>query len=141
MEWLRLTGFCLLAGTMVMVLRQMHAQTAALLSIAFGVLVLGAALPLIAGYVQRVQEFLSALNLDAQYFRIMLKTMGIVLVTQLSVQALEDMDASSIARRAEFCGRLALLSVAVPVFMELTQMAVDALRCSGGYGYWRRCCA
>lgn len=128
MEWLRLIGFCLLAGAMVMVLRQMHAQTAALLSIAFGVLVLGAALPMIAGYVKRVQEFLSALNLDAQYFKIMLKTMGIVLVTQLSVQALEDMDASSIARRAEFCGRLALLGVAVPVFIELTQMAVDALR-------------
>ena len=128
MEWLRLIGFCLLAGAMVMVLRQMHAQTAALLSIAFGVLVLGAALPMIADYVKRVQEFLSALNLDAQYFKIMLKTMGIVLVTQLSVQALEDMDASSIARRAEFCGRLALLGVAVPVFIELTQMAVDALR-------------
>ncbi|MBQ7825895.1 MAG: hypothetical protein IJ337_06045 [Clostridia bacterium] len=128
MEWLRLIGFCLLAGAMVMVLRQMHAQTAALLSIAFGVLVLGAALPMIAGYVKRVQEFLSALNLDAQYFKIMLKTMGIVLVTQLSVQALEDMDAASIARRAEFCGRLALLGVAVPVFIELTQMAVDALR-------------
>ena len=117
-----------MAGAMVMVLRQMHAQTAALLSIAFGVLVLGAALPMIADYVKRVQEFLSALNLDAQYFKIMLKTMGIVLVTQLSVQALEDMDASSIARRAEFCGRLALLGVAVPGFIELTQMAVDALR-------------
>ena len=58
----------------------------------------------------------------------MVKSMGIVLVTQLSVQACEDMGAPSIARRAELVGRLALLSVAVPVFMELTQMAVDVLR-------------
>ena len=54
--------------------------------------------------------------------------MGMVLLTQLAVQACEDMEAASIARRAEFVGRMALLSLAVPVFMELTQMAVDALR-------------
>lgn len=128
MEWLRLTGFCLLAGAMVMVLRQMHAQTAALLSVAFGVLVLGMALPQIAAYIESIHAFLSSLGLDAQYFRIMIKAMGVVLVTQLAVQACEDMEAASVARRAELCGRLALLGIAVPVFMELTQMAVNALQ-------------
>lgn len=128
MEWLRLTGFCLLAGAMVMILRQMQPQAAALLSVAFGVLVVGAALGEIAGYIETLRRFLSSLNLDAQYFTIMLKAMGIVLVTQLAVQACEDMDAPSIARRTELVGRLALLSVAVPVFMELTQMAVDVLQ-------------
>ena len=128
MEWLRLTGFCLLAGAMVMILRQMQLQAAALLSVAFGVLVVGAALGEIAGYIETLRRFLGSLNLDAQYFTIMLKAMGIVLVTQLAVQACEDMDAPSIARRTELVGRLALLSVAVPVFMELTQMAVDVLQ-------------
>lgn len=128
MEWLRLTGFCLLAGAMVMILRQMQPQAAALLSVAFGVLVVGAALGEIAGYIETLRRFLGSLNLDAQYFTIMLKAMGIVLVTQLAVQACEDMDAPSIARRTELVGRLALLSVAVPVFMELTQLAVDVLR-------------
>ena len=128
MEWLRLIGFCLLAGAMVMILRQMQPQAAALLSVAFGVLVVGALLGQIAGFVQTIRAFLSSLDLDEQYFTVMVKAMGIVLVTQLSVQACEDMDAPSIARRAEFVGRLALLSVAVPVFVELTQMAVDVLR-------------
>lgn len=128
MEWLRLIGFCLLAGAMVMVLRQLQPQAAGLLSVAFGVLVVSALLSQIQGYIEAVRTFLQTLNLDAQYFKTMLKSMGIVLVTQLAVQACEDMDAPSIARRAEFVGRLALLSVAVPIFMELTQMAVDVLR-------------
>jgi len=128
MEWLRLMGFCLLAGSMVMLLKQMQPQAAGLLSAAFGVLVVSALLSRIAGFIETVRSFLQSLNLDAQYFKIMLKAMGIVLVTQMAVQACEDMDAPSVARRAEFVGRLALLSVAVPVFMELTQMAVDVLR-------------
>lgn len=128
MEWLRLIGFCLLAASMVMVLQQLHPQTAGLLSVAFGVLVMGLVLPVIGEMVGEIRAFLLSLGLNAQYYRILLKAMGIVLVTQLAVQVCQDMDAPSIARRAAFCGRIALLGVAVPVFMELTQMAVDVLR-------------
>ena len=128
MEGFRLIGLCLLAASMVMVLRQMHPQTAGLLSVAFGVLVLGMALPSLRAYVEAIRSFLASLGLEAQYYRVMLKAMGVVLVTQLAVQACQDMDAPSVARRAAFCGRIVLLGVAMPVFMELTQMAVDVLR-------------
>ena len=128
MEWLRLIGFCLLAAAMVLVLRQMHPQTAGLLSMAFGVLLVMLVLPGVQTYIETIRVFLSELNLDTQYYKTLLKAMGIVLVTQLAVQFCQDMDAPSIARRAEFCGRIALLGVALPVFMSLTQMAVDVLR-------------
>lgn len=128
MEWLRLIGFCLLAAVMVLVLRQMHPQTAGLLSIAFGVLLVTLVLPGVQNYIETIRVFLAELNLDTQYYRILLKAMGIVLVTQMAVQFCMDMDAPAIARRAEFCGRIAMLGVALPVFMSLTQMAVDILR-------------
>lgn len=128
MEWLRLIGFCLLAAAMVLVLRQMHPQMAGLLSITFGVLLVMLVLPGVQAYIETIRTFLSELNLDTQYYKTLLKAMGIVLVTQLAVQFCQDMDAPSIARRAEFCGRIALLGVALPVFMTLTQMAVDVLR-------------
>ena len=128
MEWLRLIGFCLLAASMILVLRQMQPQTAGLLSIAFGVLLVMMVLPGIQTYIESIREFLSELNLDTQYYRILLKAMGIVLVTQLAVQFCQEMDAPMIARRAEFCGQIALMGVALPVFMTLTRMAVDILR-------------
>lgn len=128
MEWMKLIGYCLLAASMVMVLRQMNAAAAGLLSAAFGVLLVSLLLGQIRSSIESVQAFLASLNLDAQYYRIMLKTMGIALTTQLAVQVCQDLDAPSIARRAEFCGRIALLGVAVPVFVELTQLAVDTLR-------------
>ena len=128
MQWLRLIGFCLLAASMVMVLRQMHPQTAGLLSVAFGVLVMGLVLPEISGVVETIRAFLLSLGLNAQYYRIMLKAMGIVLVTQLCAQVCRDMDAPSVAQRAELCGRLALLGVALPVFLSLARMAVGVLQ-------------
>lgn len=128
MQWIRLIGFCLLAAAMVMVLRQMNPAIAGLLSVAFGALLVSMVLPGVKAYIETIQSFLSSLDLSAEYYRIMLKAMGIVLVTQMAVQICQDMDAPSIARRAELCGRIALLGVAMPVFITLTQMAVDVLR-------------
>lgn len=124
---IRLIGFCLLAAAMVMTLRQMNAQAAQLLCVAFGALVVSLLLPSIRAYIDQVRTFFDSLALDSQYYQIMLKALGIVLVTQLAVQACTDLDAPSIAKRAELCGRLALLGVAMPVFMALTQMAVNVL--------------
>ena len=48
----------------------------------------------------------------------MLKATGIVLMTQFAAQVCRDMDAPSIACRAELCGRLMLLGVSPADFSE-----------------------
>ena len=128
MEWLKMIGLCLLAAVMVMVLRPLQPEMAGLLAAAFGGLLLGYALEQAHEEIGKIGAFLHSLGLDASYYRVLLKSMGIVLVTQITVQICGDMDAPSVARRAEMCGRLALLGVAAPVFMELTQMAVNMLQ-------------
>lgn len=128
MEWTRLIGFCLLAAVMVMLLRQMHPQAAALLGVAFGAMLTAALLPGIRQTVETVHGVLSSLGLEEAYYRVLLKATGIVLLTQLASQICQELDAPGIAKNAEFCGRVALLGVALPVFLSLTQLAVDALR-------------
>lgn len=128
MEWIRLIGFCLLTAVLVMVLRQVNPAFAGLVCVAFGVLVVGAVLPSVRENIEAIRDFLASLGLEGEYYRVMIKAMGIVLVTQIAVQVCRDMDAPSVAQRAELCGRLALLSIAVPIFIELTRMAVDVLR-------------
>ena len=127
MEWIRLIGFCLLAAALVTVLRQMNASAAALLTTAFGVLVIGAVLPQLREYFDTIRSFLAALELEGEYYRVMLKALGIMVMTQAAVQVCQDLEAPSVARKAELCGRMAMLGVALPVFVSLAQMAVDML--------------
>ena len=124
----RLIGFCLLAAVMTMLLRQMNPGVAALLCVAFGAMTLLMLLPAVGEYTAQIRDFLSELSLEAVYGQTMLKAMGIVLMTQFAAQVCRDMDAPSIACRAELCGRLMLLGVALPIFLKLTQMAVGALQ-------------
>ena len=123
---IRLIGFCLLAAVMTMLLRQMNPGVAALLCVAFGAMTLLTLLPAVGEYVTQIQAFLATLALDAVYGQTMLRAMGIVLITQFAAQVCRDMDAPSIACRAELCGRLLLLGVSLPIFLKLTQMAVGA---------------
>ena len=127
MEWIRLMGLCLLAAAIVVIIRQMNPAIAGLICAAFGVMVLGTLLPQIREYVESIRSFLDGVGISGEYYAIMLKAMGIVLITQIAVQVCMDMDVPAVAVRVEFCGRLALMGVAVPVFIELTQMAVGIL--------------
>jgi len=127
-EWLRLIGLCVLAAAMVMLLRQMHPQSAALLSIAFTLMAIAAVLPEIARYVEQIDSFLDSVSLDDEYASVLVKAMGVTLITQLACEICREMDAPAIAKRAEFMGRMALFGIAIPVFISLAEMAVGVLR-------------
>ncbi|MBR5288702.1 MAG: hypothetical protein IKU34_08975 [Clostridia bacterium] len=128
MDWLRLLGLALLTAGLTMILRQLYPPVASALGVVFGAMMLCALLPVIREYVAAVALFLDGMSLGGQYAETMLKAMGIVLLTQLSSEACQELGAPGIARYAEFCGRIALLGVAVPVFISLTEMAVDVLK-------------
>ena len=131
MEWFRLIGFCILAAVMVVAFRQISPVWAGLICSVFGVMMLSFILPQMHGYIESIQGLLQTVGLEGKYYQLMLKTMGIVLVTQTAAQVCRDMDAPAVACRVEMCGRIALLGIAVPVFIELTQMAVGILGASG----------
>lgn len=128
MDYLSVLGLSLLAAGMVMLLRQMYPPAAALLTLAFGVMMLSALLPSVREYAGMISVFLGSISLSGEYGTIMLKSLGIVLLTQLSSEACHEMGAPGIARYTELCGRIALLGIAAPVFIALTQMAVDVLQ-------------
>lgn len=128
MDWLKMIGFCLLCAAMVLVLRQMNPQISGILTVVFSVLLVGMILPEISSFIDSIRGFLRSLSMEEQYFQVLLKAMGIVLVTQFTAQMCRDLEAPSVAARAEFCGRVALLGVAAPVFMHLTDMAVSVLK-------------
>ena len=127
MEWIRMIGLCMLTAVLVIVLKQMNPAVAGLVCAAFGVMMLGMVLPQIRAYIETIRSFLGRVGLRGAYYTVMLKTTGIVLVTQVASEVCRDMEAHSIAKRVELCGRLALLGIAIPVFIELAGMAVDML--------------
>lgn len=128
MEWFQLIGVCLMTAVIVVILRQMNPSVAGLLCAAFGAMLMGVLLPEIQRFVEVIRQFLGNMGLEGEYYAIMLKAMGVVLITQIAEQICCDMGVQAIADRVEMCGRLAMLGIAIPLFIDLTRMAVGVLR-------------
>ena len=128
MEWFQLIGVCLLAAVLVVILKQMNPAVAGILCAAFGVMLLGALLPEMQRYIELIRQFLESMGLEGEYYAVMLKAMGVVLTTQVASQICGDMGVQTIADRVELCGHMAMLGITIPLFIELTRMAVDVLR-------------
>ena len=128
MEWFQLIEVCLLAAVIVVILRQLNPAVAGVLCAAFGVMLLGMLLPDIQRYIEIIRQFLEEMGLEGQYYSVMIRAMGIVFMIQITAQICSDMGVQTIADRVELCGRMAMLGMAIPLFIDLTRMAVDILR-------------
>ena len=128
MEWTQLIGFCLFAAVIVVVIRPINPTFSGLLCVAFGVMLVSVLLPEIRHFIECIHQFLTDVGLEGTYYIVMFKAVGIVFMTELAEQICRDMGVQAIAERVEFCGRLAMLGVAVPLFIDLTKMTIGVLR-------------
>lgn len=122
MEWTRWIGYCLLCAVLIMILKQMNSTFAPLVSIAFGTLALGALLPKVGEWIIFVQQFVERTSLQTAYWQVMLKTVGIVLITQIAYETCCELGANTVANRVVFCGRIALFGVVIPVLTSLLEL-------------------
>lgn len=125
---MKLVGGCLLTAVLVSILRQVNPVFSGLVCAALGLMVLTVVLPEVRNYLETLRSLLMALESDGIYFSTMAKALGIVFVTQTGAQVCRELEAPSVAHHVEFCGRIALLGIAVPVFTELTKMSIEVLR-------------
>ena len=128
MEWIQMIGVCLLTAVIYIILKPMNGSIAGILCAVFGVMLLGSMLPQIQQYVESVRGFLLSAGLDGSYYAAMLKAMGVIVIVQTAEQICCDMGVPMIAEQIAMCGRFAIWGIAIPLFIDLTQMVVGVLR-------------
>ena len=101
-------GFSLCAAALCVLLRQYRPEIALVISILCGVGVLLWLLEQLAPVLAQV----------------LLKALGICLITQVACDTCRDIGETAIAARLETAGKAAMLLLAMPVFSELLQQAL-----------------
>ncbi|MEG1779438.1 MAG: SpoIIIAC/SpoIIIAD family protein, partial [Oscillospiraceae bacterium] len=87
-------------------------------------IVIGSTIPLI----EQLEELFSATNMPAGYIEIMLKAMGICFITQIACDTCKDAGESSIGSKIEMSGKIAVLLVALPLFKNLLDIAIELIQ-------------
>ena len=124
-ELLTAVAGVLLCGAMLStVLRSHRPELAMGLSLLAGVLVLGMVLSRLTPFFTSLNRMLAVGGLSDNAFSVVLKGVGVCLLTQLTADICRDAGQSALAGKAELAGRVLLLLISVPLYEQILTLIV-----------------
>lgn len=119
--------FCLTATMLALVLRQYRPEYAVFISLACSVV---AVLYLLQGVTQVVEELGRLLDdtmLPGQLVQVVMKCLGVCILTELAGQTCRDAGEQAIGAKVELAGKVTLVLVSLPLFERLLRVAGSLL--------------
>ena len=93
------------------------------------ILVILLAYPYLCDLLDLINDYSNDIGIDSAYIKIILKALGIALVTQLTTDMCKDAGENALATKTEFAGKILMLSTSIPMIkalIELTVKIIDA---------------
>ncbi|MEF9983779.1 MAG: SpoIIIAC/SpoIIIAD family protein [Oscillospiraceae bacterium] len=122
MEIIKVVGIGLIGATMALLLGEYKKELSLMVTIATGIVIMLIMLQSIEPVLEVTTSMFSKANMDKDYIRVLLKALGICFLTQIAVDACRDSGNSAIASKIEMAGKIAVLFVALPLFLSLLEL-------------------
>lgn len=122
-----IAAFAVVAAVLAVMLRQYKPEYSIVLSVAAGVLLLMFAVSAAAPIVEKINEIMDKSATVSQYGGVLIKGLGICLISQLACDACTDAGEISLASKAELAGKIAMVLVALPLFDDILDVVVKLL--------------
>ena len=128
MELTAILVVVLAAAFLAVILRRYQPELALGIGLLAGIAVLGSLLSTVLPLLRRVQTLAESAAVPTAYIGVLLKGLGICLLTQLATDACRDAGETAVANKAELVGKVLLLTVALPLFEEIVTLALSLLQ-------------
>ncbi len=119
---------CIIGCILVLVLKQYQRSYGLLLSIGLCLLVIVQILPDAERILSTAEQTLHRGNVDASYFGILCKAVGISYLTQFGTDICRDAGENALGTAVELCGRVLLLVLALPLFVTLSETVLEMIQ-------------
>lgn len=122
MNFVYLCGLGIIAAAICVIIRKILPEGAFWVSIAAGVVILGAAVAMLAPSVKAFTDLSEAAGVDGEFAKILLKALTVCYLTTLCAGCARDAGESAIAAKLELGGRAAVAAISLPVFARLAEL-------------------
>lgn len=116
-------GAAMVAMLLAVTLREIKKEYAVLLSLLCAVALMLWAVGTMAPIIEQIEALVDSTELNPQYGEILLKSLGIAVCTQLACDVCKDAGETAIGTKVEFCGRVCLVALSLPLFSEILSLA------------------
>lgn len=127
MDILQIAAIGITGAILALTIKQHKPETALVVAIAAGIIILLPLLSVLEGILERVMAIASGYSIDTGYIAIVFKIIAIAYVCQFSADMCRDAGQSAIASKIEFCARILILFYALPIAERLLGLIVSIL--------------
>lgn len=127
MDITSLVGAAVLSAVLCVIVRQYKPEMSLGISIACGVLLMGAAAAMLAPSAELISKLAGSAGLDSGYARTLFKALAVCYITQLGADVCRDAGESAIAGKVELAGKAAVVVISLPVFSALADLVLELL--------------
>ena len=122
--------FCITATVLALVLRQYRPEFAIFVSLACSVAVVLYVARGIGQVMEELELLFSNTLLSEELIQVVLKCLGVCILTELAGQTCRDAGENAIGAKIELAGKVTLVVVSIPLFQQLINVAGTLLNLS-----------
>ncbi|MBO5798003.1 MAG: stage III sporulation protein AD [Clostridia bacterium] len=125
-------GVLAITAFLSLLLRQYRPELALAIGVLAGVAVSLMLIRVLAAPLEKARQLMEKAGLGGDTALLLIKSLGICLLTQLTADVCRDAGEAGLASRAELAGKAALLLLALPLFGQLLELALLLMKGGGG---------
>ncbi len=118
-EIFTVAGIAIVSAGLIVLLKQYKPEYAFGAALAAGVLLLLYVITVFGGVFDEIKSLISASGIENEKFEILLRCLGICMVTKITSETCKDCGVSSVSSKVDLAGKAAILFTAMPLFNEI----------------------
>lgn len=127
MDILKIVFLGILTALLYALLRQLKPETAPLVVLAGASVIIIALTDGLLGISEEIDGMMELAGLEKENVSILMKSLGICVVTQFAADICYDNSCSSIAAAVELAGRVGAIALAMPMIKTVAQLAIGLI--------------
>ena len=119
---MNIISICVLAlvtAVIAVMIRQKNGEIALMLSISCGVIILVSLLSQISGIISTVNSLVAVSDMNIEYIKILLKVIGVSLLTEFAVSVCKESGQQGIASNVLLSGKIMITAISLPLYSEI----------------------
>lgn len=122
MEAIKIIGVGLIALIVIVIIKQYKPEFAIYISLVSGIIIVFLVFGKLSGIISILTDLSKKAGINATYLSIILKIIGIAILTEFGVSICKDAGETAIASKIEFGGKIIIISISVPIIAALLEV-------------------
>lgn len=127
MNMIQILAVTIVGMFLSILLRQYKREYSIAVEIATVIAVMGMIISKIAAIAQRLLDLSSNIGLNASYIKLLIKVLGVCIITQLVSDICKDSGENAMSSQVELAGKIIVISLSLPIVEVLIQLVAGII--------------